>query len=107
MNLNKSLKLFIFIISMNGFFAHADTSGPLRPNVSKIEGLCKNGKDYFKMTISHDGYISLDKKVMSLYVYQGPLGTGYIPSNVPYEKARIFVCKETSERWLPDDLHGE
>jgi hypothetical protein len=34
---------------MNGIFAHAETSGPLRPNVSLIEGLCKNGKDDFKM----------------------------------------------------------
>lgn len=100
-------KFLILLGCLTGLSAHADTSGPLKPNVSKIEGSCKNGKDYFVMTISHDGYVALDKKVMHLYVYQGPLGTGYIPSNAPYEKARVFVCKETSERWLPDDLHGE
>ena len=100
-------KLFTLLICLIGISVHADTSGSLKPNISKIEGSCKNGKDYFVMTISHHGYISLDKKIMHLYVYQGPLGTGHIPSNVPYEKARVFVCKETNERWLPEDLHGE
>ena len=103
----KYLQFFTLLMCLTELYAHADTSGPLKPNVSKIEGSCKNGKDYFVMTISHDGYIAADKRVMHLYVYQGPLGTGYIPSNEPYERARVFVCKETSERWLPDDLHGE
>jgi hypothetical protein len=100
-------KPFVLLFCLYGLLAHASTTAPVKPNVSQIQGSCKNGKDRFSMTISHDGYIALDKKIMSLYVYKGPLGTGHIPSNVSYEKARLFVCKETNERWLPDDLHGE
>lgn len=77
------------------------------PYVSKIEGSCKDREHTFLMTIQHDAYDSAKYGVMNLYVYEGPLGKGYIPSRVTYEQAKAYVCKETTAQWLPDDNMGE
>jgi hypothetical protein len=77
------------------------------PYVSKIEGSCKDREHTFLMTIQHDAYDSAKYGVMNLYVYEGPLGKGYIPSRVSYEQAKAYVCKETRAQWLPDDNMGE
>jgi hypothetical protein len=77
------------------------------PYVSKIEGSCKDREHTFLMTIQHDAYDSAKYGVMNLYVYEGPLGKGYIPSRVTYEQAKAYVCKETKAQWLPDDNMGE
>jgi hypothetical protein len=77
------------------------------PYVSKIEGSCKDREHTFLMTIQHDAYDSAKYGVMNLYVYEGPLGKGYIPSRVTYEQAKAYVCKETRAQWLPDDNMGE
>lgn len=77
------------------------------PYVSKIEGSCKDREHTFLMTIQHDAYDSAKYGVMNLYVYEGPLGKGYIPSRVSYEQAKAYVCKEIKAQWLPDDSMGE
>jgi hypothetical protein len=74
---------------------------------SKIEGTCKDREHTFLMTIQHDVYGPAKYGVMNLYIYEGPLGKGSIHSSVSYEQAKTYVCKETSEQWLPADNMGE
>ena len=73
------------------------------PKISKVEGSCANGNDHFVMTIHHDRFTDTKHASMGLYVYEGPLGNGWIRSKVNLDQARSFVCKETRTRWLPDD----
>jgi hypothetical protein len=70
---------------------------------SAEQAQCLNGKPYQLTRI----FVEMDGKVVQAYEYQGPLGKGYILSNVPYEQAKAYVCKETKAQWLPDDNMGE
>ena len=98
--------LLVTAAALSGTATEPRITGDL-PYVSKIEGSCKDREHTFLMTIQHDAYDSAKYGVMNLYVYEGPLGKGYIPSRVSYEQAKAYVCKETAAQWLPDDNMGE
>lgn len=98
--------LLLTAAAVSGTNEQTKITGDL-PYVSKIEGSCKDREHTFLMTIQHDAYDSAKYGVMNLYVYEGPLGKGYIPSRATYEQAKAYVCKETKAQWLPDDNMGE
>lgn len=97
------MKRAIWAIAATALAASAAYAQPMPPKISKVEGTCSNGKDHFVMTVHHDRFQTPKFGTMHLYVYEGPLGSGWIRSKAPYEQARAHVCKETSTRWLPDD----
>ena len=71
--------LLVTAAALSGTSAETKITGDL-PYVSKIEGSCKDREHTFLMTIQHDAYDSAKYGVMNLYVYEGPLGKGYILS---------------------------
>ena len=102
MVINKKIRfsaLSILLVSL-GF---AWIEAPAKPNIKKIEGTCANGKDHFVMTVHHKRFQDAKFGTMHLYVYEGPLGSGWIRSKVSQDQARAHVCKEAKTRWLPDD----
>jgi hypothetical protein len=112
MKMMKSLVLAMALASASVAMAgeNLDTkySGLLSDHAAKVltaKGQCADGAS-FELKAYENGVKTKNYGSMNLYDYKGPLGTGYLPSKVSMAEAKVFVCKETSERWMPDDTEG-
>lgn len=95
--------IFLGLCLIFSLTASAETNQANKPSINKVEGTCANGKDRFVMTVHHQRFQDPKFGTMHLYVYEGPLGSGWIRSKVNQDQARAHVCKEAKNRWLPDD----
>lgn len=78
--------------------AHGQTQLPGQPVTPLTQGQSQNGASY--QLQQYQG--QLEGKLVSVYLYEGPLGQGSIVSGVPMDEAIAHVCRQHAQkRWLP------